>query len=136
MSESPSTPRTRAHERPLSPHLTIYRMPLTAGVMSITHRASGVFLSLGMIAFVAWLWAAAYCPESYPLITAFAQAWWGKGLLAAWSLAFFYHFLNGIRHLFWDIGHGLELDAAARSGYLCLVGSLGITAFIWYMLLA
>lgn len=132
----PSAPRVQAHERPLSPHLSIYRQPLTAGVLSITHRITGVFLSLGLVLFVAWLWLAAYCPDYYPQATAYSTTKWGTGLLMLWSLAFFYHFLNGVRHLGWDMGQGLELAAAARSGWMSLIGSFVITAFIWYMLLA
>lgn len=135
MSDTSNAPRVKAHERPLSPHLSIYRMPLTAGILSITHRITGVFLSLGLIAFVAWVWIAAYCPDSYPMLVEYSTTWWGRGLLMVWSLAFFYHFLNGIRHLFWDMGQGLELEAAASSGYLSLFGSIIITAFIWGLLL-
>lgn len=137
MSESPATPtsRTQAHQRPLSPHLGIYRPQITS-VTSITHRATGVFLALGLVFFVAWLWIAAYCPDSYDAFTAYGAEWWGRGLLVLWTLAFFYHFLNGIRHLGWDTGSGLEMAAATRTGYLSIFGSLAITGFIWYLLLA
>lgn len=134
MSESPSTPRTKSHERPLSPHLTIYKPQITS-VLSITHRLTGVYLSLGLVVFVAWLWTAAYCPESYPRFVEYSSSLWGQLLLMAWTLAFFYHFINGIRHLFWDMGAGLDLPAATRSGWITIVGSLFITAYLWYGLI-
>lgn len=132
--ENVTAPRVKAHERPLSPHLGIYRPQITS-VTSITHRASGVFLSVGLVAFVIWLWLAAYCPEHYATVTGYNATLWGKTLLGLWSLAFFYHFLNGVRHLGWDMGHGLDIDAATRSGWLSIIGSLVITGFIWYLLL-
>lgn len=133
--EAVSAPRVKAHERPLSPHLGIYKPQITS-VTSITHRATGVFLSLGLIVFVAYLWLAAYCPDYYPKAAEYGATKWGIGLMMLWSLAFFYHFLNGVRHLGWDMGQGLELDTATRSGWLSIIGSLVITGFIWYMLLA
>lgn len=135
MSEIPATSRTESHERPLSPHLSIYKPQITS-ITSITHRASGVFLSLGLIAFVAWLWIAAYCPEYYATLDGHYSTLWARGLMALWTLAFFYHFINGIRHLFWDMGQGLDLPSATRSGYMAIFGSIAVTAFIWYMLLA
>lgn len=134
MPESTSTPRTTMHERPLSPHLTIYKPQITS-VLSISHRITGAFLSAGLLVFVAWLWIAAYCPESYAAFMECTSSWWGKSLLAAWSFAFFYHFLNGIRHLFWDMGKGLDLPAATRSGWITVIGSLFVTACVWYALL-
>lgn len=135
MSEhTPTTPRTTMHERPLSPHLTIYKPQITS-VLSISHRITGAFLAAGLVVFVAWLWIAAYCPEGYGMFMHYATNCWGQALLAAWSFAFFYHLLNGVRHLFWDMGQGLDLPAATRSGWLVVVGSVVVTASIWYALL-
>lgn len=131
MSENPASARNRAHERPLSPHLSVYKLPLTAAIMSITHRITGVALSAGLVLLVAWLWIAAYCPESYESFVSYATSWWGQTFLAGWTLAFFYHLLNGIRHLFWDMGQGLDLPSAHRSGWIVLVGTVFITFFIW-----
>lgn len=131
MSENPAAARTRAHERPLSPHLGIYRLPLTAAIMSITHRITGVAISAGLVLFVAWLWIAAYCPDAYAPFMEAMTSWWGQTLLAGWTLAFFYHLLNGIRHLFWDMGEGLDLPSANRSGLIVLVGSAVLTLVIW-----
>jgi succinate dehydrogenase / fumarate reductase cytochrome b subunit len=131
MSESTTTSRTQPHERPLSPHLTIYKLPLTAAIMSITHRITGVLIAVGLVVFVAWLWIAAYCPKSYAPFVEILTSWCGQTVLAGWTLAFFYHLLNGVRHLFWDMGEGLDLPAAHRSGLIVLVGSVLLTFFIW-----
>ncbi|MCH2545998.1 MAG: succinate dehydrogenase, cytochrome b556 subunit [Alphaproteobacteria bacterium] len=134
MSESSSTPRTKSHERPLSPHLTIYKPQITS-MLSISHRISGVLLSAGLVVFVAWLWCAAYCPEYYTAFSGYATSWWGMLLLLMWSFAFNYHFLNGIRHLFWDMGEGLELEPAIRSGWIVVVGTFAITGLYWWAIM-
>lgn len=136
MSESQSLPRVKDHERPLSPHLTIYKLPLTAAIMSITHRITGAFLCAGFGVFVAWLWIAAYQPDCYPAFSEFLTGICGKLLLLAWGGSFAYHFLNGVRHLFWDMGQGLELHAAHRSGLIVITGTLLITAYLAYGIFA
>lgn len=134
MAENPSTPDLYNANRPLSPHLTIYK-PQISSMLSISHRITGAFLSAGAVIFVIWLWSAAYHPNCFATLAAAGKTWWGMGLLMAWSFAFFYHFTNGIRHLIWDMGYGFELDAANRSGIITVAGSIIITAFVWYMLL-
>lgn len=136
MSENPqtTTSRTKAHERPLSPHLGIYK-PQISSFTSIMHRFTGIALAAGLVLMVAWLWIAAYCPRSYEGFVAYSQTWWGIMLLMAWSVAFFYHLLNGVRHLAWDTGHGIENESAARSGWLIIISTLAITALMWSALL-
>src|SRR5690348_15437891 len=95
-----STTRGSAPARPLSPHLQVYRLPLTA-VMSITHRITGVGLSLGLIVVTVWLVAAAYGPEAYDAFAGFMVSWLGLLILLGFSLALFFHLCNGIRHLLW-----------------------------------
>lgn len=116
--------------RPLSPHLQVYRPQLTS-VLSITHRLTGVALSLGMLLFVYWLVAAATGAEAYETARGVIGSWIGRLLLFGWSLALFYHLCNGIRHLFWDAGLGLELPAAYRSGWTVVVATLGLTLASW-----
>src|SRR5437870_12882331 len=87
-------------ERPLSPHLQVYRWQLTS-VLSILHRASGVALSLGTILLVWWLVAAAEGPDSYAAVQAFLGSWIGLVLLFGWSVALFFHLCNGRRLLGW-----------------------------------
>ena len=89
--------------RPLSPHLQVYRPQLTS-VMSILHRLTGIALAVGTLLLVAWLVAAATSPQAFGAIQAFNGSWIGRVLLFGWSFALFYHLCNGIRHLFWDAG--------------------------------
>jgi len=123
-----------ADNRPLSPHLQIYRPQITS-VLSILHRIAGVFLSLGILLLAYWLAAAARGPESYELAVALLGSVAGRLLLFGWTLAFFYHFLNGIRHLEWDTGRGFELPQVVRSGWLVVVLSLLLSLLLWGRLL-
>lgn len=117
--------------RPLSPHLTVYRFAYTMA-LSILHRATGLLLSVGLFLLVAWLAALAAGPETYGSFRAFAASWPVKVLLALLLAAFCYHLANGIRHLFWDMGRGLERAQARRSGRIVLVASLlAAVALLW-----
>lgn len=104
-------------DRPLSPHLQIYRPQLTS-VLSILHRLTGVFITFGTLLLTWWLVAAAYGPEPFATVQAFLGSIVGHLLL--WGLAFavWYHFANGIRHLLWDFGWGFELKEVRLSGLL------------------
>ncbi|MEM7408071.1 MAG: succinate dehydrogenase, cytochrome b556 subunit [Pseudomonadota bacterium] len=117
-------------ERPLSPHLQIYRLPMLA-LLSITHRATGVALSAATVLLVYWLMALAAGPESY----ATAQSIFGSvpGLLVLFGLswALFYHLCNGIRHLAWDIGYGLEVETADATGWMVVIASVVMTLVTW-----
>jgi succinate dehydrogenase / fumarate reductase cytochrome b subunit len=116
--------------RPLSPHLQIYRWQLTS-VLSILHRASGIALGAGAILIVWWLGAASDGPEAYTAFQSFIGSWFGLLLLFGWSVALFYHLCNGIRHLWWDSGRGLELKSVYISGWTVVVATLGLTAIAW-----
>lgn len=116
--------------RPLSPHLQIYRWQLTS-VLSILHRASGVALSVGTLLLVWWLVAAASGPVSYVDVQRFLGSWIGLVLLFGWSLALFYHLCNGLRHLWWDTGRGLDLRSVYASGWAVLAATALLTAIAW-----
>jgi succinate dehydrogenase / fumarate reductase, cytochrome b subunit len=116
--------------RPLSPHLQIYRWQLTS-VLSILHRASGVALSVGAILLISWLGAAADGPESYAGFQQFIGSWLGLLLLFGWSVALFYHLCNGIRHLWWDTGRGLDLPSVYAGGRIVLAGTAVLTVVAW-----
>ena len=120
------------NERPLSPHLTIYRWPITMA-LSILHRITGVALSLGFVALVAWLFDAASGPEAYAVFMSVMGTVIGKLLLIGWSFAFFFHLANGIRHLFWDTGRGFEKEQANVSAWLVITTAIGLTAVFWWM---
>ena len=119
-------------ERPLSPHLQVYR-PLYTLVLSILHRASGVYLSACGFLFVAWIAAAAVGPEAYACVTQVLTGLALRFVLAFALAAFWYHLLAGIRHLFWDAGVGFEKKAARGSGYL--VVALAAAVFLATLLL-
>ncbi len=117
-------------QRPLSPHLQVYRPQITM-VMSISHRITGVVLSLGALGVAAWLLAVAGDAQTYASISALFASLPGKLLLFAFSAALMYHLLNGIRHLIWDTGRGLEIAQFYRSGHTVLVLTVLATAGLW-----
>ena len=118
------------HKRPISPHLQIYRPQLTS-VTSIFHRASGVFLAFGLPALVWWLWSVAGGPEEYRLAREIIGSFIGRLLLFLWTAAFFYHLLNGIRHLAWDAGWGFEIATAYKTGWAAIVGAGALSLATW-----
>jgi succinate dehydrogenase / fumarate reductase, cytochrome b subunit len=116
--------------RPLSPHLQIYRWQLTS-VLSILHRASGLALAAGAILLVSWIGAAADGPQPYAAFQHFMVSWFGLLLLFGWSAALFYHLCNGIRHLWWDTGRGLELTSVYASGWIVVAATAALTVLAW-----
>jgi succinate dehydrogenase / fumarate reductase cytochrome b subunit len=104
--------------------------------MSITHRATGVALAVGTLLLVWWLLAAATGPEQFAVVQSVLGSWIGRLLLLGWSWALFYHLANGIRHLFWDAGWGLDLKPAYRSGWAVVVASVVLTLGTWWWALA
>ena len=116
--------------RPLSPHLTIYKPQITM-VLSITHRITGVFLSAGIPLIIYWLYALSSGPAAYETAAAFFSSWIIKIALFLWTAAFYYHLCNGIRHLFWDMGKGFELDTLRKSGIAVLVVATVLTIATW-----
>ena len=122
------------HERPLSPHLGIYRFMYTM-TLSILHRISGVWMALGLFALVAWLCGAAAGEGAYARTTAVLGSAFGKVLLLSWLAAFYYHFVNGLRHLAWDAGIGLEKRSARSSARVAVIAALiafGVTAYLLF----
>jgi succinate dehydrogenase / fumarate reductase cytochrome b subunit len=120
----------RSADRPLSPHLQIYRWQLTS-VLSILHRAASVALSAGAVLLVWWLVAAASGPDAYDGVANFLGSWLGLLLLFGWTLSLFYHLCNGIRHLVWDTGHGLDLKSTYFGGWLVVGGTSVLTLIAW-----
>ena len=116
--------------RPLSPHLQIYKPQLTS-VLSILHRATGVFLTIGTVLLSYWLVAAASGLEAYEHAQGIIGSMLGQLLLFIWTLALFYHFCNGIRHLFWDAGYGLEIESVYRSGRHVIWVPVVLTLICW-----
>ena len=120
----------RPIHRPLSPHLTIYRLPMLA-LLSITHRITGVALTAGTLILVYWLLALASGPEAYADATAVLGSVLGQVILFGFSWALYYHMCNGVRHLVWDIGKGLDIDSADASGIMVLGASVLLAVLTW-----
>ena len=112
--------------RPLSPHLQVYRLPMTA-MMSICHRITGVALGFGTVLMVWWLMAAAGSASGFARVQWFLGSWLGVLMLLGWAAALFFHFCNGIRHLMWDAGYGFSIPQTEASGKLALAAALVLT---------
>jgi len=122
------------HDRPLSPHLGIYRFMYTMA-LSIMHRISGVWMAFGLVALVAWLCGAAAGEGEYARTVAVLGSAFGKILLLSWLAAFCYHFASGLRHLAWDAGIGLEKRSARRSARVVVIFALvafGVAAYLLF----
>ena len=117
-------------QRPLSPHLQVYRPQMTS-VMSIMHRAAGIVLTTGTLVMTAWLVSLAMGAESYGMVAAFLAHPLGQFVLFGYSVALIYHAMNGIRHLGWDIGIGLTIPEVYRNGQLVLILTAVLTAALW-----
>ncbi|MEM9010528.1 MAG: succinate dehydrogenase, cytochrome b556 subunit [Pseudomonadota bacterium] len=113
--------------RPLSPHLTVYR-PYLSMMMSITHRITGVALTLGLGLIICWFLAAAIGPEVFALADAALTSIIGLIVLVGSLWALWYHFANGLRHLWWDTGHGFDLRQVHITGLIALAVSVLLTA--------
>ena len=116
--------------RPMSPHLQIYKLPFTAK-LSIMHRGTGVALFAGLILMVFVLLSIAGGPESWASMQGFLSSFFGKFILFGFTFCLYYHMCNGIRHLFWDIGMGLELEDAKKSGLGVITASVFLTLITW-----
>ncbi len=116
--------------RPLSPHLQVYRLPLAAW-LSISHRITGIGLTLGGLLLTWWVVAAAYGEEAYVTFTGFLGSPFGLFILFGFSVALFFHLCNGIRHLFWDAGKNFSIVETKRSNAVVLAGTAILTAIAW-----
>ena len=117
-------------ERPLSPHLQVYRLIFTM-VLSGLHRITGLVLGLGTLLLAYWLIALASGPDAFATAQWLFGSWIGRLVLLGFTFSLFYHLRNGVRHLRWDTGRGLEIDEARRSGIAVVVVSIGLTLAAW-----
>lgn len=125
------TESIKKSERPLSPHLQIYRWPLNMA-MSILHRATGCANAVGILLVVWMLVAAATGPDAYQHFTDFSLSTIGKLMIFGWSVSISYHMFNGLRHLVWDFGYAFKIENANRAGYVVLACAALLIAAIWY----
>ena len=123
-----------ARERPISPHLQVYKPQITS-VLSIFHRITGVALTFGLILLVAWIFTLSLGKDYFEYFVMFIKSWFGLLILFGFTFALNYHLCNGIRHLFWDAGYGYEIETVHKSGLAVLVVSFVLTILIWYLAL-
>ncbi len=117
-------------KRPMSPHIQIYKMPITAK-LSILHRGTGVVLFVGLLLMVWVLAAATGGIDSWQPMQSFLSSWLGKFVLFGFTFSLYYHLCNGIRHLMWDVGKGLSLESVHFSARIVLIASLLLTLITW-----
>lgn len=125
MSQLPAT-----RQRPLSPHMTVYRWPITM-TMSILHRVTGGALYLGTVLVAWWLIAAATSEEYFKLVSWIYGSWFGRLVLFGYTWALVHHMLGGLRHFVWDTGAGLEKHTASTLARATIIGSIVLTILIW-----
>ena len=116
--------------RPLSPHLSIWRFQLPA-VMSITHRITAVILTSGTVLLTAWLIALASGENSFELVSMIVSHPLGQFVMFGYSVVLFYHASNGVRHLFWDFGKGLDIPGVYASGWIAIAVMVVLTVSFW-----
>lgn len=127
-----TTPKSPASNRPLSPFMIgPYYKPQLTSMLSITHRLTGMALSAGTLLLAGWLVALASGPEWFAMYATHLGAWYGQIVLLGFSWALLYHLCNGIRHLFWDIGKGLDVPTAYKTGYAVVAISGLLTVAVW-----
>mgnify|MGYP002137602134 CR=1 FL=1 len=113
-------------KRPLSPHLQVYKPQLTS-ILSILHRLTGVMLSLGAFTLICWLHCLVSGDQTRAWLFSMRQTYLFKSILVLWVFSLFFHLLNGIRHLFWDLGKGFEMKDVYASGYAIILLSIILT---------
>ena len=121
---------TATRERPLSPHLSVYRWPVTMTV-SILHRMTGGALCFGTLLVAWWLIAAATSENQFNIASAVFGSWFGRLVLFGYTWVLIHHMLGGIRHLIWDTGEGLEKHTAAKLAWANIAGSIVLTVLVW-----
>lgn len=119
-------------KRPLSPHLQVYKLPMTAK-MSISHRMTGVILTGGLVLLSIWVIAAGLGEDSYNRMMSLIDTPITKFAFLAWAFVLFYHMGNGFRHLFWDLGIGITEKLAVKTGTLVILFAVLMTALIWWL---
>ncbi len=122
--------QVKVPDRPLSPHLSIYRLSWTM-VMSIVHRITGAANYFGAALVAIWLVAMASGPAAYARVSWFFGSWLGLLILFGYTWSLMHHMLGGVRHLVWDFGHGMEPGQRINMARFTLVGSVALTLLIW-----
>jgi succinate dehydrogenase / fumarate reductase cytochrome b subunit len=126
MSDTTKAPR----ERPLSPHLQVWRWHITMAT-SILHRATGVALYVGGLIGAAWAISLARGPETYGTFKHLLGSPLGKVVMFGLTISFFYHLANGARHLVWDLGKGLDIKTANATSIVIIAFAVAATVALW-----
>lgn len=126
-----TTGRGAKIDRPLSPHLQIYR-PLINMVMSILHRITGAALYFGTLILAVWLVATASGPEAFQTVNSYLDTWPGRIVMFGYTWALIHHALGGIRHFIWDFGVGYEHETIDLLSWGTIVMSVLVTALVWF----
>jgi succinate dehydrogenase / fumarate reductase, cytochrome b subunit len=126
--------RTGPSERPLSPHLQVYKPSITM-VMSILHRITGAALFFGTILLVILLVGLASGKDTYSMVQGLFGSWIGRLVLFGYSWALFHHMMGGIRHFIWDTAAGLERETRMKLAWATLIASLGLTGLVWALVM-
>ena len=121
----------KKNNRPISPHLQIYRPQLTS-ILSISHRFTGVILYLSIFLVSFWLFCTAFNNELKVIIENFLFSIFGKIVLFSITFSFIYHFLNGIRHIVWDFGFGFNIKNVYLTGFIIILLTIAINIYIWF----
>jgi succinate dehydrogenase / fumarate reductase cytochrome b subunit len=120
------------HERPLSPHLQIYKVELPM-LLSGLHRITGIALSVGSILLVAWISSAVYSAEAFASMNRFLGGYIGQFVLFGWTFSLIYHSVSGVRHLIWDSGRLLEVRQIYSSSKIVLTIAIVLTLLAWIL---
>ncbi len=120
-----------SQNRPLSPHLQVYKPQITS-VLSITHRATGVFLAFGALVLAHWLISATYGPQMFQMAQDLIGSLFGKLVLFGLTFSLYFHLANGFRHLGWDFGIGFSLPQLRASGVAVILFALVLTVVTWF----
>jgi len=120
------------HERPLSPHLQIYKVELPM-LLSGLHRITGIALSVGSILLVAWISSAVYSAEAFASMNRFLGGYIGQFVLFGWTFSLIYHSVSGVRHLIWDTGRLLEVRQIYSSSKIVLATAIVLTLLAWIL---
>lgn len=117
-------------KRPISPHLSIYKPQITS-ILSISHRISGVFQSIGLIIILLLLASLFLGEVFYNYFMFFIESYFGKIFIFFYMLSLCYHMFNGIRHILWDLGYGFEMKSVYYSGYAVIFFTIILFIFLY-----
>ena len=126
--------KVKSRERPLSPHLQVYKPQITS-MLSISHRGSGVVLYICAFLFAGYLYSYAFWPHDCDCVQNFISGTFGQIILALVSYALSFHFCTGIRHLIWDMGYGYDVETTYKSGYAVIIASILLAIIFWAFIL-